>query len=110
MKRDDFRAFIEQEIFNGRSYGFARLELPHISQAIVADMENEEVKSPKGYRSAYQESRVKSQKRCIKLCDVNDPAFQKRVENFVDSSAQVFIDLSEIQRRVTPGKKERYFP
>ncbi|MGK7897647.1 MAG: hypothetical protein AB4372_29540, partial [Xenococcus sp. (in: cyanobacteria)] len=46
----------------------------------------------------------------IKLCDVNDSPSQKRVEQRVDSSAQVLIDTSEIHREETPGKKERYFP
>ena len=91
MKREDLRALIEQEIFKGRPYGFTRLNLTHISEAIVANV-------------------GKREQRCIKLCDVNDPASQKRVEKSVKSSAQVLIDSSEIQRRVTPGRKERYFP
>ncbi len=64
MKREDFQALIEQEIFEGRPYGFARLKSPHISEAIVAEIET-----------------------CLKD-----------------------IEVSEIQRRVTPDRKERYFP
>ena len=64
MKREDFQALIEREIFKGNLYGFACLNLPHISEVRHAEIES----------------------------------------NLED------IEVSEIHRRVAPGKKERYFP
>ncbi len=111
------QTLIEQEIFDGRPYGLQRLIKSQESRVKSQKSEIKSAETPRRRQAFTQirffgqgNARQDNQKRCIKLCDANDSASQKRVENCVDSSAQVLIDLSEIQGEEAIGERERFFP
>ena len=46
MKQENFQTLIEREIFKGTLYGFARLNLPHISEVRHAEIESGNCRLP----------------------------------------------------------------